>query len=74
MEKKGINEHREHQEKISSSIGAEPYWNLIHHEISIKEAMTIKEVRLPLTRSGKNLRIQKEGQHAGMLLNLSQRL
>ena len=43
MNNKGLNDHREHQDKISTSIGAEPYWNLIHHEISIKEAMNIEE-------------------------------
>jgi DNA (cytosine-5)-methyltransferase 1 len=34
---------REHQERHSSSIGCEPYWNMIHHEVSIKEAMQIEE-------------------------------
>ena len=38
-----MNEYREHQEKLSSSIGSEPYWNMIHHEISIKEAMQIEQ-------------------------------
>jgi len=34
---------REHQERHSSSIGCEPYWNMIHHEVSNKEAMQIED-------------------------------